>query len=523
MTRRVLAVLGLMPTLAASGQSPAPIPRHPSELDFPAAVWTPPSASAARVELPGGPVVYVVADHSLPLFDLVAAARIGSFLDPAQRPGLSTVATELLARGGTASLEPDRFDAEVERLGGRVAARSTPTSSALGIDGPSWAADELIDLFLDLLAAPGFDEERLEDLTDNLREGMRRRNDDPLAVLEREWERLLYGSDHFSTRALTPAALDRLGRGDLLAFHRRAWRPENLLFAISGDLDRDRVLARLRERSAAWPGPEAAESLPWPPPRPGPGAGPGAFLLARELPQTKVFVGHRLPPVAEADRPALALLAEVLGGSGAISRIQGCLRTAEGLVYRSVTGLEAGELWPGDLRIFFETRPEGTIQALELVRDELARIRRQPVPERELEAARAALLATLRTSFDTPEEIAGRLAENALLGRAGDHWPRWSAALSEVDALHVREAAERYLRPDELTILVLGPLDEAARKRLEALAGAPVRLLPKRDPETQEPLGRSDGEAPAQPSPTRAGTRPAPTETRQRTAPTGGP
>jgi len=519
MMRRAVAALCLLPLLPASGQSPDPIPRHPSELDFPAARWTPPTASAARVELPGGPVVYFVADHSLPLFDLVAAARIGPFLDPAQRPGLSALATELLARGGTVSLEPDRFDAEVERLGGRVAARSTPISSALGIDGPSWAADELIDLFLDLLATPGFDEERLEDLAGNLREGMRRRNDDPLAVLEREWERLLYGADHFSTRALTPDALDRLDRGDVLAFHRRLWRPENLIFAISGDLDRDRLLDRLRERSAAWPPPAAAGPLPWPPPRPGPGAGPGAFLLARELSQTKVLVGHRLSSVTEADRPALALLAEVLGGSGAVSRIQGRLRTAEGLVYRSVTALEAGELWPGDLRIFFETRPEGTIQALELVRDELARIRRQPVPERELEAARSALLATLRTSFDTPEKIAGRLAENALFDRAGDHWRRWGTALSEVDAVRVREVAERYLRPDELTILVLGPLDEAARTRLEALAGAPLQLLPERDPETQEPLERKHQEAPTQASPTRAGTRPAPAGTRQRTLP----
>lgn len=492
MARATLAILCLLAAAPAAGQPAPAIPRHPSELVFPAAAWRPPAASRARIDLPGGPVVFFVEDRSLPLFDLVAAARIGSFLDPAERPGLAAVATELLPRGGTAALDPDRFDAAVERLGGRVTVRAGPTNSALGVDGPSWAADDLVDLFLDLLAEPGLDAGRLRTLDTNLREGMRRRNDEPLQVLEREWERLLYGTDHFSTRPLVPADLDRLERADLLAFHRRAWRPENLILAVSGDLDRRGFLERLRERIASWPG-QTAEPLPWPPPSPTGGTGAGGFLLPWELPQAKVLVGHRLPAVRPGDRPALALLAEVLGGQGAVSRIQGRLRTAEGLAYRSVTTIEAGELWPGELRVLFETRPEGAVRALQLVREELERIRARPVPEPELEAARAALLASLRTDFDTPEEVAGRLAENALFGRADDHWPAWYDAVAAVDAETVREVAQRTLRPDELTVLVLGPLDDAAREHLARLVGGPLEVLPERDPETQEKRGTKRG------------------------------
>lgn len=496
MARSTLPVLCLLAAVPVGGQSAPALPRHPSELVFPPAAWRPPAAAGARIELPGGPLVFFVEDRSLPLFDLVAAARVGSFLDPAERPGLATVAVELLPRGGSAALDADRFDAAVERLGGRVTARAGATNSAVGVDGPSRVAAQLVELFLDLLAEPGLDADRLHHLEASLREAMRRRNDDPLQVLEREWEMLLYGPDHFSTRALVPADLDRLERGDLLAFHRRAWRPENLILAVSGDLDRRSFLERLRERVAAWPGP-AADSLPWPPPSPTGGAGAGGFLLPWELPQTKVIVGHRLSAVRRDDRPALALLAEVLGGRGAVSRIQGRLRTAEGLVYRSVTTIEAGELWPGELRVLFETRPEGAVRAVELVREELERIRARPVPEPELEAARAALLASLRTDFDTPEEVAGRLAENALFGRADDHWPARYEAIEAVRADRVREVAARYLRPDELTVLVLGSLDDDARARLSRLVGAPLEILPERDAETQEEARSRAGLAPA--------------------------
>jgi zinc protease len=490
----------LLAATPAISQSAA-IPRHPSELVFPVAAWRPPSGAEAGVDLPSGARVYFVADHSLPLFDLVVAARIGSHLDPAGKPGLASLTTELLARGGTADLSPDDFDATVERLGGRVLARVSPTNSALGIDGPGWAAGELIDLFVGLLAEPGFDGGRLRSLEGNLREGMRRRNDDPLTVLEREWERLLYGTGHFSTRPLVPADLDRLERTDLVAFHRQVWRPENLVLAVSGDLDRRELLARLNERLAAWPEAVVAP-LSWPPPPPGPGIAGGPFLLASDLAQAKVLAGHRLPPVAEEDRAALALLAEVLGGRGAVSRIQGRLRTAEGLVYRSSTVLEPGELWPGELRIFFETRPAGVVRAVELVRAELEGVREQPVGLRELDVARAALLATLRTDFDAPEEIAGRLAENALLGRPEDHWPRWREAVATVDAETVRDAARRYLRPDGLVVLVLGTVDATGRERLATLLRAPLRILPERDAATQEPLETpAPGQQPESPPP----------------------
>lgn len=485
-----LLVVGALP---ARGEDPPAIPRHPSQLVFPQASWSPPHGSESRIAVPGGPLVFFVEDHSLPIFDLVAAARIGSFLDPPDRPGAATVATELLIRGGTTRMDPDAFDAAVERLGGRVVARSGATNSAVGIDGPSWASAELLDLFLDLLLEPGFDRQRLRSLTGNLLEGMRRRNDDPVAVVQREWERLLYGTDHFSTRPLVPADLDALDRATLSAFHHRFWRPENLILAVSGDLDREAFLAALRDRLGRAAHATDASEIPWPPPAPRNAAHTGVFLLSRDLPQAKVLLGHRLQAVAPHDRPALALAAEVLGGSGAVSRIQGRLRTAEGLVYRSSTAIEAGELWPGELRVFFETRPGGTARAVELVRDEIVRIREQPVPPRELEAARASLLSRLRVDFDTPEEIAGRLAENALYGRDDGHWPAWSAALAAAGADAVRDAARRYLRPDELTVVVLGPLDAPNRERLVELTGGTLELLPERDPATQEPIQSPSG------------------------------
>ncbi len=483
--RRILLLAALLPALPAMAPAQEGLPRHPDALVFPPSAWRAPGGGGHRHDLPGGAALYLVEDRSLPLTEVVVALRAGAFLDPPQRPGLSYLATQLLPRGGTSARPATDFDVTLEGLGGRLTSRWTPSFAALGLSVPSPSLGRALDLFFEILATPGMREENLTALAANLAEGMARRNDDAVSVLEREWEALLYGRDHFSTRALTPGDVQETTREDLLAFHRRWWRPENFVIAAAGDFEAGSLTAELARRLAGWPGEPAP--IPWPPPPPASGAEAGLFELRREISQAKVLLGHRSPEVPAGERAALALLAEVLGGSGAVSRIQGRLRTVEGLVYRSSARLEVGDLWPGDLRVFFETAPERVGRAVELASEELRRLREQAVPAAELEVARANLLGLLRRSFDTPEERAGYLAENALLGRGEDHWEAYRAGIEAVSPEDVRRAARAYLRPEELIVLVVGPGGEGTAS-LARRYGAP-HLLPHRDPLTLQVVG----------------------------------
>lgn len=479
-------LLGLLP-----GAIGAQIPRHPSSLLFPAPSWHAPAGGPHRVELSSGALLYLVEDHSLPLVELVVSLRAGAFLDPADHPGASYLTAQLLPRGGTAARTAAEFDAAVERLGARLTASWTPSFAALGLSVPSWALAPGLDALLELLRTPGFHDEALQALRGNLLEGMARRNDDPVTVLEREWEILLYGRDHFSIRALTPASTAALSHDDLLAFHGRWWQPRNFVIAAAGDFDASALAGDLERRLADWPVVSEAV-IAWPPPAPSGGTAPGFFLPPGPAAQAKMLLGHRLPNVVAIDRPALALLAEVLGGSGAVSRIQGRLRTAEGLVYRSAVRLEVGDLWPGDLRIFFETRPDQAARAAALAIEELSRAREQLVPVAELATARQNLLGLLRRSFDTPEEVAGYLAENALLGRPDAHWETYRAAIEGVTPEDMRRVAHSYLRPSDLTALVLGA-DSASVEALAHLLHRAPQTLPVRDPLTLDAVGEATG------------------------------
>ena len=469
------------------------VPAHPSQLKFPERQIQLPSAENRRFQFENGPVVYLAEDHTLPLVDLTLALPVGSFLDPPDQIGLAYLTGSQIRRGGAGSLDATQFDDLVDDLGSRLNTLAGTTRSGATLSVPSWALDEGLDLLFAMLIEPQFQQDRLDTARSNLVESMTRRNEDALEVLEREWEWLMYGEEHFSNRPMTPTSLQGLGRQELMDLHRRCWRPGQMILAVSGDFDAESLLSNLESRFALWPviEPAAAATPVWPPPAPRPSATPGLFHYEMDVPQAKVMMGHRLPSLldwTDTDRFVLTVLAEILGGQGAISRIAGRLRTAEGLVYRASAQLLLGDLWPGELRIFFDTQSRSVSRAVELAAAEVERLRTEPIHPKELDLVKQSLLARLRLDFDTAEEIAGYFAEDELLGRPHSYWQNYLEGVSSVTVNDVRVAAKTYLQPSEFTILVVGRWSEIAAGQtpgtsdLERVIGRPVGHLPARDP-----------------------------------------
>jgi zinc protease len=214
-----------------------------------------------------------------------------------------------------------------------------------------------------------------------------------------------------------------------------------------------------------------------------------------DLPQAKVLLGHRFSDLLEwtsRDRFALAVVGEILGGGGAISRIAGRLRTGEGLVYRASAELIPGQWWPGEWRIFFESRGDSIVRATEAVLEELQRLQTVDVHPMELAVVQQTLEAHLRLDFDTAEEVSGYFAEDELIGRPHAYWRGYLEGVHAVTAEDVRRAAKTFLHSDFLTFLVVGrweeisPGDGDGTTPLETLTGYTRIPLKTRDPLTMK-------------------------------------
>ncbi len=497
--KRAAGWCGLLLASALAGKSGSEeaIPSHPSALSFAEPEIAIPAPDPYRFTLSNGMAVVIVPDHALPLFDLELAVRAGGFLDPPGQAGLAYLTAALLAQGGTAALPAPAFADRIDFLGLELGAAGRVTRSGMHWNAPSWVQGEVFDLFADLLRRPRPAPELLAAAQAQLQAAMPHRLDDPRAVAAREWVRLLFGEDHPLARDLTPATLSAISASDLLAFQQRYWHPANLVLAVSGDVEPAQIVAEL-ERRLAEPAPSSgspseAVRVPWPPPFPDHRPEPGLYHREQATPHSQIFLGHPLRTVPDwdsADRPGLLVLAELLGG-GAIARLAGRLRTAEGLVYAVDTALELGPELPGQFRVSFATTPALALRALVSCRQELQRLLDEPVQPFELEIAKREVRAELQRSFDSAAEIAGYWAEDLLIGRPHAYWQALPRTVAQVSARDVQTLARRFLAPDALVVLVVGPWDEiragAAQAGIEVQRLGPITHLPARDPLTLKP------------------------------------
>jgi len=478
------------PTVSQAG-----IPARPEQLKHGPLGFEVPDAAKYRHQLSNGVSVYVVEDHSLPLVDVSLTVRVGAFLDPVDKPGLASLAALMMRRGGTTSRPPAEFDERADYLAANLGAQAGETGGGASVNCITGVLDEALGLFFEMLKSPGFSEERLRVEKDNILEGLRQRNDDPAEISSREWAWLIRGNEHFSSREMTKAELDSIGRDDLVAFHRRYWRPENMILAVSGDVTPHEILPKLEKHFAGFSG--EGSHVPWPPAGPNVVPAPGVYYVEKDIPQGRVLIGHLgMKRVSWEDPEAFALLVmnDILGGGGFTSRIMKRIRSDEGLAYGASSAFGVGLYWPGTFQVSYQSKSPTVAYAAQIALAEIERMRTELVSADELNVSKKSFIDAFPRRFESAAQLAGTFASDEYEKRPHGYWKTYRDSVGDVTAERVRDVARKYLDPAKLVFLIVGkwddirPGDADKRASMAEFHGGQASKLPLRDPLTLDPL-----------------------------------
>lgn len=485
----------LLAGLPALAEATAKIPPRPEELTFGELPFDLPPGESFRHTLKNGVPVFVAEDHDLPLVNVSITLRGGDYLDPADKVGLATLTASMVRQGGTARLTAEELDEKVEFLAASMSTYARPDEMGARFNSITPVLDEALALFFEMLRTPGFQEDRLAVEKDNSLEEMKQRNDDARTIQFREWRWLVYGEDFYAGREMTQASLEAITREDLVDFHARYFRPENMIIAVSGDVQTDEILARLETELMKWK--SGGEKAPWPPPQPGYKPKPGVYHIEKDIPQGKVLIGHQTrqwPDWNDPERPAVTVMNFILGGSGFTSRIMSRVRSDEGLAYGAGSSFDMEHLYPGLFRMGFASKSPTVALAAKICVEEMKRIREEPVTAEELELAKASLIETFPRRFESEAQIVRTYASDVYDGRSHDYWESWRDRIRAVTVEEVQDVAKKYFHPDELVFFIVGKWDDIApgdadhRASMADFYDGEVTHLPLRDPLTLEPL-----------------------------------
>lgn len=452
----VFASLGLALLAPDAGGAPARAPvRRVEELQYPPlpAFEIP---LPERVTLANGLRVLLIEDHELPLVRAVATFPGGTREDDPQRRGLVTLATEVMRTGGAGERGADELDDFLEAKAANLEVGASRDLAIATMDCLQGDLPQVLGAFADVLRRPHFADDRLAIAKNDVYAGIARQNDDPQGILFRELDEIIYGEGSRLAGEPTFAGVAGIGRDDLAAWHTFHVQPQVTILGLVGDFDRASALAMVRQAFEDWkpmPLPKDAFFIPGEIPPPAP-----AVYFAEKADVTQSSIGLGTVGIRK-DNPdlfAVDVLNQVMGG-GFGARLFANIRTRKGLAY-SVSGQIGSDYDHQGRTVFFlSTKTETTGAAIDAVYEEIRGLFSRPPSDEEVAKAKASILNSFVFNADTPQEVLSQQVRYERYGFPRDFLARYRAGIEKVTTADVVAAAKRYLHPEELALLVVGP------------------------------------------------------------------
>ncbi len=442
---------------------------RPDELKYRPLQFTP--ATAERVVLNNGIVVYLFEDHELPLLNVSAVIRTGSNYDPTGKEGLAELTGAVMRSGGTDTLTGDAVDEILDFVAASLHISMNRDSALVNLSILKKDLDEGLNIFSQIVTKPAFAQNKLKLVKDLLIEDIRRIADDPKKLAFREFKRVFY-KDNPAGRFPSISSVTNISRDDLVQFHSRFFYPENIMISITGNISKEEAIAKINQYLGSWNQSRKYNVAP-PPPTKQKGV---IYFLAKSTPQSIIICANLAPGKKEQEAYAFDVLDFVLGSGGFKSRIFKEIRNDRGLAY-STGSIYTKRSDYGVFAAYAMTKAESTSEVLSLLQSIVRDSRTKPFHKDDVAWATRSINNNFIFSFQSADQIAHQQLMIEYDKLPPDYLATYRNRIADVRQEDLKKAAVKYLSADETVTFILG--NESAYSQVSAAFGGVFRIEEK--------------------------------------------
>jgi len=471
MTRHLLLFLAacLFGASVADAQKPdrtaPPKPGPPPALKLPA---------IQKHKLSNGLSVWLVEQHEVPIVQVNMIVRAGSSADPVGKYGVGSMTANMLDEGAGGKSALELADA-IEFLGAQLATTSSFDYSAVRLSVPVAKLSAVLPLMADVIIRPMFSSEELERLRKERLTRLLQARDDPAAIIEIAFPRIVFGDTHrYGTAAGGGTAeVKAMTPDDVRGFHRSYYRPEHSTLLVVGDVTPTAAVPLLESAFGSWKGTGEAAPIP---------NIPNAMQLTKRqiylidkpgAAQSQIRIGWVGVPRSTPEYPTLQVLNTILGGAFT-SRLNTNLRETHGYSYGAFSNFDE-RLSAGPFYATAGVQTDKTAEALKEFFNELTGILK-PIPDEELAKGKSYVALGLPAQFESTGDLARKMEEQVVYTLPDEYFPSFMRAIVQTTGSGVEKAATRYIQPDKFAVVIVGDR-KVIEPGIRALNLGPIEVL----------------------------------------------
>lgn len=400
-------------------------------------------------ELKNGLKVLVVENHKLPRVSYSLNINNKPVINGA-KAGVESLIGSMLGNG-TTSIPKDEFNEEIDFLG---------ASLNLGISGGyasslSKYSERIMELMADAAINPLLTEEEFKKEKEKLIEGLKTEAKSIDAISGRVGDALLYGAKHPYGEFVTEETINNVSFGDAVAYYEKHFNPNNAYLIIIGDVDFKTVKKQVKKYFKDWEqSVDVSSNVP--------AVTPNAqytqinFVDLPNASQSSISIQNSVDfKMNDKDYHAALITNNILGGGGEGYLFKN-LRETHGYTYGAYSRISANRYGAGSFSASAKVRNMVTDSAVVEALKEIKRIKTEPVDPQTLEDAKAKYIGNFIMGLENPQTVARYALNIRLNDLPEDFYATYIQKISEVTAEDVQRVANKYIKPENSRIVIVG-------------------------------------------------------------------
>lgn len=415
--------------------------------------------------LPNGMRVTLVPYGNIPKVAVSLAIRAGALNEPNDVLGVSDITGDLL-KEGTKTLSARALAEAAAGMGSSLSVTAGADETAVDMDALSEYGGAAVKLVADVVMHPALPDSEIARLKANLLRQVIVAKSRPSQIALARFRKLMYGDHPYGEILPTEASLNKMTIEDARKFYAANYGAERAHLYVAGKFDVAAVKRAINESFSGWSRGSA-------PVLDVPKAKTQRLLDVTDrpnAPQSTIYVGLPVADPSNPDNIPLTVTNTLLGGSFG-SRITSNIREQKGYTY-SPTSQISRRYHDAYWAEIADVTTAATGPSLKEIFGEIDRLQKTPPEAAELRGIQSYMSGLFVIQNSTRQALIGQLRYVDLQGLGEDYLRDYVQKVNAVTPEDVQRMTAKYIKPEQMTIVVVGDKSKITEQLAPYAAGA---------------------------------------------------